>query len=190
MRVRKGFSIIEVLVVLGLLGTVGLIVVEIFIRSLRGSGKSVLTERLESEVGLVVGRIGEVAVQAKEADLNGVDCKNVASPGQIVVCLVDEANPGDCMMTAEGVDRQVVTVGCMDVGGGDSRVEEDQGAGPLRLTSDAVTVSSCELECQKSSYFEPGVMRIRVTLVSGEGLTRAEERASTSRSVSVVMENL
>jgi type II secretory pathway pseudopilin PulG len=175
----KGFTVLEMLIVMLLMSTVGLVLVAVFMRSLRSSGRNVIMERLESEGGLAMERIVEWARDAKYAELEGTGCNTPVG----VSC------SGVCSLVIETLSREDVEINCIGVGGGVGRVVEVVDGTSSDLTSGNVDLTGCDLSCEKEDYFKPGILRVRLTLEVGGGQSRAEERAETTLEQSVVMTN-
>lgn len=184
--VPGGFSLIELLVVMGLLMTVGVVMVAVFLRTVRISGRNVVMERLEHQAGFAMERMVSVASEAKWVAIGGVDCRNSADPGEPVEC-----SGGGCGLEVEMVTGKLVEFRCVDVGLSSGRIEEEvDGGGAVSLTDEKVQLTDCQIRCVKPSYFRQAMLTISFSLATGEGLTRAEERAETELTQTVVVGNM
>ena len=164
---KKGFTLVEMLVVIGVLAIIVVVGSTIFFNLLKGSTKT-RTVNLIKQNGSYALTIMERMIR------NGKIIQN--SDGQIcesVMPKIKIENPdgGETEFSCEG-----------------DRISSNSAS----LISNQVKVAngSCSFDCQRTSVFEPDVVTINFTLSQVQADVRPEEEASMVFKTTVVLRNI
>lgn len=158
----SGYTLLELLVVVVILGIIAVGSTSLFLASLRGGGKvQVMTE---------VKQNGQQAMNAMEQMI-----RNSLS----VTSTCDGLASDDIRLVAR--DSQALTFECLDVGVGENgRVASNS----ARLTSSRVVVTSCSFTCSSNPARGP-LVTIDFTLRQAGASEGASDRATANFSTSV-----
>lgn len=139
---KKGFSLIEVLVVLTLFGILGVIMSQAVLLTLVGTRKSDSSIRVRENV--------DFAVKTMERQLHNA------------IAITD----GDCdgstqksVINYEDQEGLAASFSCENIGGSDPYVASSS----ARLTSDTVTITSCSFVCIAATGNAPPFVTIALT---------------------------
>lgn len=169
---QKGFTLLEILVVVGVLGVVAVIGSNLLFTTLRGSTKArVLVE---------VKQNGNYAMEVMERMI-----RNARS-------LKSQCQSGMTEFRIENPDLGKTTFACLDVGMADPRISSGSGS-PLsyvRLTNDKVKVDSCTFDCQRGEKgIRPDTITINFTLSQAQASSRPERQARVDFKTTVTLRN-
>lgn len=168
-REEDGFTLVEMIVVVALLSIVGLIAVEIFFTSLRGSTKTEILKEIKQNGGYAITTM-EIMIRNAQGVVSS--CSGVSGS-----------------ITIENSDGNDTTFQC-DWHDDVAKIASVSGATTRRLTSKNVslappgtppgcTASTLQFTCS-SSPGKPETVAIQFTLNQRSSATRPEERASAT----------
>lgn len=169
----KGFTLIEILVVIGVLAIIVIIGSTSFFNMFKGSTKVKATNLVKQEGNYALDIMTKMVRNAREILVN------TDSPPRICVLGMNKLkikNP-DGGETEFECDGSAIS--------STSAVTADQ----VPITSDQITVDSCSFDCVEGGYFDPDVVTIDFTLSSGSFLP-PEEQAITNFRTTVVLRNI
>lgn len=124
---QKGFSLLEILVVLTVFVIIAAIANQVFFSTLRGTSKSEATS--------LVKQNGNYAISVMDRSLKNAQ--------RLTECLADRVSYLDAAGTQ-------ASFACIGTGGSDGYIASDSG----RLTSDQVTLTKCAMSCTAGSPSE------------------------------------
>ncbi len=157
----NGFTLIEILVAVGLLAIIATIGSNMFFTTLRSSGKS---KNLT-----VVKQNGDYALAAMERLIRDSEKVIVNSDG--LLCTT-----GMNKIKTKRLDGSEVEFSCE----GEGTVTGLIASNSARLTSSDVKLDSCSFDCSSQGDFYPQIVAIDFTLSQAAVTTRLEEQASVS----------
>lgn len=170
---KKGFTLIEMLVVIGALAIIVVVGSTSFFSLLKGSTKT--------RVANLVKQNGDYALAIMERMIrNGKIVENTEVP------------PQECEL---GMSKLKI----LNPDGGETEFECSESAisstsattaEQIPITSDQVKVNSCSFDCQRTRIFEPDVVTINFTLSQAQEDVRPEEAVSIVFKTTVVLRNI
>ena len=169
-RQSKGFTLIEILVVVGLLAIIAAIGSNMFFTTLRSSGKS--------KILTTVKQNGDYALATIERLIR--DSEKVITNSDGSLCAV-----GMNKVKTKRLDGSEVEFACEEEGTANGLIASNS----ARLTSNEVKVDSCSFDCSSQGEFYPQIVVIDFTLSQAVVTTRPEEQASVNFRTSVTTRN-
>jgi prepilin-type N-terminal cleavage/methylation domain-containing protein len=166
---RNGFTLVELLVVIGVFATVSSIIVLILFSTLRASKKSDTLIELKQNGNSAISQISKSVRYAKSLD-NPDQC----SPSVVV---------NSRKITSVQDDAQT-TYACV---GGSSPTIASNGAS--LIGTDDIRVSSCIFMCTQSNPNDPPVISLNFTLTSKNSGGGIESSGSVPFKTSIIMRN-
>lgn len=160
MKRSKGFTLIEILVVIGVLAIIVVVGSTSFFNLLKGSMKT-RTINLVKQNGDYALAIMERMIRNAQK----IDSACTSSMDEISI-----TNP----------DGGSTTFSCTD---------NPISSNSAKLISDQITVNNCFFDCQEGGYFNPDVVTIDFTLSTGDP-TQPEEYATINFKTTVVLRNI
>lgn len=157
---EKGFTIIELLVVMGIFLAVSAVLGGIIFSVFRGSEKTATLDQVRQN--------GDYAISLMARDI-----RNTAK-------LTSTCSPSMSTISVETTDRRTVTFAC--------NAPTSLTANGVPITNDKVSVRSCSFACTPSPN-QPPTVRIRFTLNEAGGVTFVEKKASVDFETSVTLRN-
>lgn len=166
MRRSKGFTLIEILVVIGVLAIIVVVGSTSFFNLLKGSTKT--------RTASLVKQNGDYALAVMERMIrSGKIIKNTEVPPQ-------ECESGMSKLKISNPDGGETEFSCTD---------NPISSNSAKLISDQITVNNCLFDCQEGGYFDPDVVTIDFTLSTGSP-TQPEEFATLNFKTTVVLRNI
>lgn len=165
-KLKSGFTLIEILVVIGVLAIIVIVGSTSFFNLLKGSTKTRTANLVKQNGDYAMGVMTRMIRGAREIVS---DCPGSSSSIQIL-------NPDgkntmfDCSDSA--ISSTSATTG-----------------NQVPITSDQVEVDSCSFDCERASILEPDVVTIDFTLSTGDP-TQPEEYATVNFKTTVVLRNI
>jgi len=171
MEIRKsGFTLIEILVVVGILGIIAVIASNVFFTTLRSSGK---TKALTT-----VKQNGDYALSVMERLIRDSQEVMTNSAGQYCVA-------GMKKIKVKRIDGTEVEFACEEEGTVNGRIASNS----ARLISSGVKVDQCSFDCESKGQFYPKTVTIKFTLSQSAVTTKPEEQASVNFQTTVSVRN-
>lgn len=168
MRIRRktetGFTLVEILVVIGLLAIVVALGSNMFFTTLRGSTKS--------KTLTIVKQNGDYALSVME--------RLIRDSEKVILC---EAGMNE--LKVKRLDGSEIEFTCEGEGTADSLIASNS----ANLTSSEVKVDSCSFDCFSQGDFYPQVVSIDFTLSQAVETTRLEEQAAVNFRTTVTTRN-
>jgi len=166
----NGFTLIEILVVVGLLAVIAVIGSNMFFTTLRSSGKS---KNLTA-----VKQNGDYALAVMERLIR--DSEKVITNSDGLLCTT-----GMNKIKAKRLDGSEVEFSCEEEGTVNGLIASNS----ARLTSSDVKLDSCFFDCSSQGDFYPQIVAIDFTLSQAAVTTRLEEQASVNFKTTVNTRN-
>lgn len=176
---KKGYTLIELLIVMVVLVTVGIIVAAIIVSSLRGTNKAKTLETIRKNGNYTIAQMSKMIEFAQSF-------QGVSSDGSIytVVCSTPSAQYKYIKITS--FDNLRTTFVC------------DFSANPATISSNSasfidtseVVLASCYFTCQRTNISDLPVIGINFSLSQKSVSSFFENKASSSFQTSVIMRNL
>jgi len=165
---RKGFTLIEILTVIGILGVIGAITTGVITITLRGTKKSDLMEVARQESDTALTQMVKTIRYAQSLD----------SPTS---CMPSPQTVSSIQVSAVGTHVQTTyTCGAGSI----------QSNGISLFNTNAVTVNSCSFVCTQPTLNDPSTITIKYTLSQASGGNFAESSFSLPFETSVTMRNV
>ena len=169
-RQATGFTLIEILVAVGLLAIIAVIGSNMFFTTLRNSTKS--------KTLTTVKQNGDYALATIERLIR--DSEKVITNSDGSLCAV-----GMNKIKTKRLDGSEVEFTCEGEGTANGLIASNS----ARLTSSDVKVDSCSFDCSSQGEFYPQVVAIDFTLSQAAVTTRPEEQASVNFKTTVTTRN-
>lgn len=169
-RKKNGFTLIEILVVLGLLSIVAAIGSNMFFTTFRSSTKT--------KVLTIVKQNGDYALSVMERTIRGAQEVIENSDGDIC-----EENMNKVKI--KNLDGSQIEFACVDEGTITGHIASDSS----RLVSPEVKLSACSFSCTSEGEFYPQIVNIDFNLSQALETTRLEEQASVDFQTTVATRN-
>ncbi len=173
MKPSRGFTLIEILVVVGILAIIVIISSTSFFNLLKGSTKTRAANLVKQEGDYALGIMTKMVRNTR-----GI-LRNTDSPPRVCVSGMSKLkikNP-DGGETEFECDSSAISSTSAETGS------------QVPITSDQVAVESCRFDCVEGGYFDPDVVTIDFTLSTG-ALSPFEERAIINFKTTVVLRNI
>ena len=167
---NKGFTLIEILVVVGILGIIAVVASNVFFTTLRSSGKT--------KVLTIVKENGDYALSVMERLIR--DSQEVVTNSDGQYCI-----NGMNKIKVKRIDGTEIEFACEEEGTVNGRIASNS----ARLTSNEVKVNSCSFDCEAKGQFYPKTVIINFTLSQSTVTTRPEEQASVNFQTTVSVRN-
>lgn len=126
LKFQKGFSLIEILIVVGLFAVISVITTQVLTTAIRGSKKSESVESVRSEIDFATQQI---ARQLRNASSIDGGCTGVV---QTAISFYDQNSIPN-------------TFSCLELGTENGYIASS--SANIRITSTDITVTSCEITC-------------------------------------------
>jgi len=175
-----GFTLVEILVVVGILGIIAVVASTIFFTTLRSSGKT--------KVLTTVKQNGDYALSVMERLIR--DSEEVITNSDNKVC-----ESGMKEIKLKRIDGTMVEFACLEEGTANGRIASNS----ARLTSSEVKVDSCSFDCScpvafpnctsQGTKFYPKTVTIKFTLSQAGATVRPEEQATINFQTTVSTRN-
>lgn len=162
----KGYTLVELLAVIGILSVIGSIVVSVIFISLTGAKKTETVEVIRQNGDLALSQMVKSIRFAKSLDIPA-DCVTPATVSSITFTPID----GDGQ----------ITYAC------DANTIASNGASLLNTTS--IKTKSCSFVCSQDAVSSPPTITIQYVLVPATGGAFAETKAEIPFQTSVTMRN-
>lgn len=172
-KTNRGFTLIEILVVIGLLGIIVAIGSNMFFTTLRSSGKSKTLTRVKQNGDYALSTIERLIRDSEKVITNSDGSLCEASMNKIKV---------------KRIDGSEIEFECLDEGIATGYIASTS-AVRARLTSDEVKLDSCSFDCSSQGEFYPQIVSIDFTLSQAAVTTRLEEQASVNFKTTVNTRN-
>jgi len=169
-KTQRGFTLIEILVVVGLLAIIAVIGSSMFFTTLRSSGKGKTLTTVKQNGDYALSTIERLIRDSEEIIAN--------SDGDI-------CESGMNKIKTKRLDGSEVEFECLDEGETISYIASNS----ARLTSDEVKLDNCSFDCSSQGEFYPQVVSIDFTLSQAVETTRLEEQASVNFKTTVNTRN-
>jgi len=169
-KTEQGFTLVEILVVIGLLGIIVAIGSNMFFTTLRSSSKS--------KILTTVKQNGDYALATIERLIRDSEKVITNSDGSLCVAGMNK-------IKTKRLNGDEIEFSCEGEGTTDSLIASNS----ARLTSSDVKVDSCSFDCSSQGEFYPQVVMINFTLSQAAVTTRPEEQASLNFKATVTTRN-
>ncbi|MBL7158915.1 type II secretion system protein [Candidatus Microgenomates bacterium] len=155
-KTRLGFTLIEILVVTGILATVGLIASSIFFSTLKGAAKTEILKEVKQNGDFAISTMGGMIRNARE----------------ISVCSGSSESSIQIVNPDNGTTNFLCDLGFEQIASNSSLLISDK-----FLTSDKLAISDCSFTCISQSKGQKQV-NIQFTLSQKGSPARPEDKAS------------
>lgn len=172
-RSKKGFTLIELVIVLGVLGVLLPAIFAIFIAHVRAQTKVLVLQEVKRNGDAVLNSITTLI----KADARGLE-NQAGTP----ICAVAGSTSVDDVYFTDVYDSRFMF---HEVSG---RIASES-ATTAYLTSDKVNVTNFALTCQRDSQFTAPLITVSFTVSQAATTTRAEESASLTYQTKVRLRN-
>ena len=169
-KISKGFTLIEILVVIGLLGIIVAVGSNMFFTTLKSSTKS--------KILTVVKQNGDYALTIMERLIRDSEKVIVNSDG--VLC-----EAGMNKLKVKRLDGSEIEFTCEGEGTAGSLIASNS----ARLTSPEVKIDNCSFDCFSQGEFYPQIVKINFTLSQLAETIRVEEQAIIDFEATVTTRN-
>lgn len=159
LKIQRGLSLIEILIVITIFAVLGVIVTRAVALTLQGSKKS---ESLVSVRENLDYSMSVIERQIRNAD-------------SIPVC----PNPDPKVLSFIDQNGNTTSLSCINTGLADSYVASGSGALATRLTDDSIIISTCSLNCSLGDSSNPSYVDISIQAQSAT-LTGAQNSSVTT----------
>ena len=170
---NRGFTLIEILVVVGILGIIAVVASNVFFTTLRSSGKT--------KVLTTVKQNGDYALSVMERMIRDSQEVMTNSDGQYCVAGMKKIK----VKKLDGTELEFVCPEEEEAGTTNSRIASNS----AHLTSSEVKVDSCSFDCESKGQFYPKTVTINFTLSQSAVTSRPEEQASVNFTTTVSVRN-
>ena len=158
----RGFSLVEILVVIAIFAILGVVSTQSIFLTLRGSRKSESTVNVKENLDRALSIIERHLYAAKKLDCAASSSTNIA-----YVDLYGSATLFSCIDIASGGNPGYVA----------------SGSASIRLTPVIIDVTACEFICIPKSSSQPGSVELSVTAHSFEFIGVEDAQVTTSKKV-------
>lgn len=169
-KIQGGFTLIEILVVVGLLAIIAVIGSSMFFTTLRSSGKSKTLTRVKQNGDYALSTIERLIRDSEEVITN--------SDGSL-------CEAGMNKIKTKRLDGSEVEFTCEEEGTVNGLIASNS----ARLTSNEVKLDNCSFDCSSQGEFYPQIVSIDFTLSQAAETTRLEEQASVNFKTTVNTRN-
>jgi len=176
----SGFTLVEILVVVGILGIIAVVASTIFFTTLRSAGKT--------KVLTTVKQNGDYTLSVMERLIRG--SQEVVTNTDNKIC-----ESGMNYLKFKRADGSTIEFGCLEEGAANGRIASNS----ARLTSSKVKVDSCSFDCScpavfpnctaEGAKFYPKTVTIKFTLSQVGAAVRPEEEATINFQTTVSTRN-
>lgn len=163
--VKKGFTLIEILVVIGVFAVIAVIGSTSFFSMLKGATKTKITNLVKQNGDYTLGVMEKMIRNAREI---------VLDPGE-------ECTSGMEEIEISNPDGGFTTFSCTD---------NPISSNSAKLISNQVKVESCFFDCQRSGPLQPDVVTINFTLSQAQTTVRPEEQVRIEFRTTVSLRNI
>lgn len=177
---NRGYSLIELLIVMVVLVTVGFIVATILVSSLRGTNKAITTETIRRNGNYTILQVSKMIEFAQNFIGVSNDNLNFSS-----VCPTASPTPRYNYIKIKSFDNADTTFSCFL----NANAPIASNSASL-VNPNEVAVTSCYFTCDRSNISQPPVIGISFTLSQKEVSSFFEKRATIPFETSVSMRNL
>jgi len=168
---NKGFTLVEILVVVGILGIIAVVASTIFFTTLRSSGKTKVLTKVKQN--------GDYALSVMERLIK--DSQEVVTNTDNKIC-----ESGMNYLKFKRADGNTIEFGCLEEGTANGRIASNS----ARLTSSEVKVDSCSFDCSwLGTKFYPKTVTIKFTLSQFGATVRPEEQATINFQTTISTRN-
>lgn len=186
---QSGFTLVEILAVLGVVVTVGGIASAIIFSSLRASNKANDLEKIRQNGNFALSKISRTILYAKS--FNGVSTDGLSYSND---CTVPQASPAPAPIKYSSIkvtlfDESVITYSCSPPESPTTLVSTQDSIDTDLIDTNTVSVNSCYFTC--SQLFKTNSPTIGITLsLNQKGVTQfSEKQTSISFTTSATMRN-
>jgi len=175
-----GFTLIEILVVVGILGIITVVSSTMFFTVFKGSGKTKALTKVKEN--------GDYALSVMERLIR--DSQEVITNSDNKVC-----ESGMNKIKLKRIDGTLIEFACLEEGTANGRIASNS----ARLTSDEVKLDSCSFDCgcpaaypnctSEGAKFFPKTVTIKFTLSQVAATVRPEEQAIVNFQITVNTRN-
>ena len=170
----KGFTLVELVLVLGILGILLPAVFSLFVANLRAQTKVLILQDVKRNGDTALDTI-EILVKAKAKSIEQQD-------GTPVCTTSGSTYSGDLYFVDDAGNRFMFNQS-------NNRIASESAATDY-LTTNKVSVSSFEMSCDRSSLFVAPLISISFTIDQAQTTSRAEESASLQYQTKIRLRNL
>lgn len=171
---RSGFTLIETIIIVGVLGVIMVTVTNVLINSFRAKSRIEVSDMVEENGTTVLRQIRENVILAS---------------GVGITCAVNMIDVGSTLSLMNTVDGEVTNLVCYE----GSRIASESANGSFNLTSSDVRVTGCDnfARCNLFPDSSDRITQVNLsfTLSSGNTATPAEQSKTRSFQSSVVPRN-
>ncbi len=176
----RGFTLVEILVVVGILGIIAVVASNVFFTTLRSSGKTKVLTKVKQN--------GDYALSVMERLIK--DSQEVITNTDNKIC-----EQGMNYLKFKRTDGGMVEFACLEEGTANGRIASNS----ARLTSSEVKVDTCVFDCScpaafpnctsQGTKFYPKTVTIKFTLSQVGATVRPEEQATINFQTTVSTRN-
>lgn len=162
----KGYTLIELVVAVGILGVLAVAATNLFFSAIRGGGKVDVTTEVKQNGQFALSRIEQLTRNSLTVE----------------ACAGNEADPEAVSVTLTARDRTQLIFSCEEVAEGTGYIASNT----ERLTSDRVVVTECAFWCEGvGDSFRPPLVKAAFTLRQAGTAGDVSEAAAAQFSTSV-----
>lgn len=159
--VKKGFTLIEILVVIGVFAVIAVIGSTSFFSMLKGATKTKITNLVKQNGDYTLGVMEKMIRNARE--------------------IVSVCEPNMSSIQIKNPDKGLTTFSC---------TVNPISSNSAKLISDQVKVESCFFDCQRPGPLQPDVVTINFTLSQAQTTVRPEEQVRIEFRTTVSLRNI
>ena len=160
MKKKKGFSLVEILIVISIFSVIGILSTRIILLTMRGAKKSDSQVRVRENVNYALSIIER---QIRNSEV--VNCASSTSSQIIYTSLEGVASTFSCV---SGSDSYILS-------------------GTSRLTSSDISITSCLFSCTQTNENDPPVMKVKI--VAEDKNNTSVENGSVTVETEIVTRN-
>lgn len=174
LKTDKGYTLMEIMVVITVMATIVAIGSSIFLSILRGSTKAKSISMVKQNGVWALSTMERMIRNARQVEEN--------SGGQV-------CNTGMNKINILSPDQMETEFACEEIGTTDSRIASNSAIRNTRLTNNEVKVTSCQFNCEFGEGTRPDSVTILFTLTQNLMTSKPEEQVSVDFQTTVSLRN-
>jgi prepilin-type N-terminal cleavage/methylation domain-containing protein len=175
---KKGYTLIELVVVVGILVVISSLVTGILYTTLRSTTKTTVTTNVSQNGSYALSTITNIITSSSEV----LDVYN-GEPGDFSDCT---DSPQGSSIELQRLDGGITTLACTD----DTIASKSaEGSFNLLNTEAVQTTANCSFTCKQSTVYDTPVIEINFSLIDKSTSSFKEDQASADFNTSVVLRN-
>lgn len=158
---KKGFSLVEILIVISVFGVIGILATRSVFLTLRGAKKSESLVRVRENINFSLA-----VIERQLRNAESITCPN----------------PSSSILNYISLEGTVTSFSCLT-----ASPTSYVASGSARLTSDDIQITQCSFTCTQSDLNNPP--SVKITLTAEDTLTTGIEKGSVSSQTEIILRN-